>query len=382
MSNRIPRSIRGGLSGLLAGVASWATSSLAETNMNLQEPASVLARSVYDLHTIITLICVVIFIGVFGVMFYSVYAHRKSKGHKAAQFHENVQVEIAWTVIPFIILVLMMFPATKTVLEMKDTAAADITIKVTGYQWKWGYDYLQDGFGFYSNLTTPLAQIEGREAKTENYLLEVDNPLVVPVGKKVRVLITSDDVLHAWWVPAFSVKQDAIPGFVRDSWFTANREGTFRGQCAELCGKEHGFMPIVVEVVSEPKYAAWVAAQKQKAAALADDPNKNWDLPALLARGEKVYLANCVACHQATGKGVAGAFPALDASPKVTGPKLDQIHILLNGVMKDGKPTAMVSFAAQLSDTDIAAAITYTRNSWSNKTGEVIQPTEIKAARQ
>jgi cytochrome c oxidase subunit II len=381
MTNGIPGLIRGGLSGLLASSAGWATPILAST-VNLQEPASVLARSIYDLHTIITLICVVIFIGVFGVMFYSVYAHRKSKGHKAAQFHENVNVEIAWTVIPLIILILMMIPATKTVLEMKDTSAADITIKVTGYQWKWGYDYLQDGFGFYSTLTTPPAQIEGREAKAENYLLEVDNPLVVPVGKKVRVLITADDVLHSWWMPAFGVKQDAIPGFVRDAWFTANREGTFRGQCAELCGKEHGFMPIVVEVVSEPKYVAWVAGQKQKAAALADDPNKVWDLAAMAARGGKVYANNCVACHQATGKGVPGAFPALDGSAKVTGPKADQIHILLNGVMKDGKPTAMVSFAAQLSDTDIAAAITYTRNSWGNKTGEVIQPAEIKAARQ
>ncbi|MEP7085369.1 MAG: cytochrome c oxidase subunit II [Betaproteobacteria bacterium] len=349
--------------------------------MNLQEPASVLAHSVYDLHTIITLICVVIFIGVFGVMFYSVYAHRKSKGHKAAQFHENVKVEIAWTVIPFIILVLMMFPATKTVLEMKDTSAADITIKVTGYQWKWGYDYLQDGIGFYSTLTTPLAQIEGREAKGEHYLLEVDNPLVVPINKKVRVLITANDVLHAWWVPAFGVKQDAIPGFVRDSWFTANREGTFRGQCAELCGKEHGFMPIVVEVVSEAKYTAWMADQKKKAAALADDPAKVWDVAALVARGEKVYQNNCVACHQATGKGVPGAFPALDGSAKVNGPKADQIHILLHGVVKDGKQTAMVSFAQQLSDTDIAAVITYTRNNWGNKTGEAIQPTEIKAAR-
>ena len=381
MRNRIPGLIRSGWSGLVAGTAGWATPSLAETNMNLQEPASVLARSVYDLHTLITLICVVIFIGVFGVMFYSVYAHRKSKGHKAAQFHENVKVKIAWTVIPFIILVLMMFPATKTVLEMKDTSAADITVKVTGYQWKWNYSYLHDGFDFYSNLSTPLAQIEGREAKSEHYLLEVDNPLVVPVNKKVRVLITADDVLHAWWVPAFGVKQDAIPGFVRDSWFTANREGTFRGQCAELCGKEHGFMPIVVEVVSEAKYVAWMADQKKKAAALADDPAKIWDLPALAARGEKVYQSNCVACHQATGKGVPGAFPALDGSTKVTGPKADQIHILLEGVMKDGKPTAMVSFARQLSDTDIAAVITYTRNNWGNKTGEMIQPAEIKAAR-
>jgi cytochrome c oxidase subunit 2 len=381
MTNGIPRLIRGGISGLLVSGAGWAAQAMAST-VNLQEPASVLARSVYDLHTMITLICVVIFIGVFGVMFYSVYAHRKSKGHKAAQFHENVNVEIAWTVIPFIILVLMMFPATKTVLEMKDTSAADITIKVTGYQWKWGYDYLQDGFGFYSTLTTPLAQIEGREAKTANYLLEVDNPLVVPIGKKIRVLITANDVVHSWWVPAFGVKQDAFPGFVRDSWFMANREGTFRGQCAELCGKEHGFMPIVVEVVSEPKYVAWVAEQKKKGATLADEPNKAWDLAAMAARGGKVYSNNCVACHQATGKGVPGAFPALDGSPKVNGPKSDQIHILLNGVMKDGKPTAMVSFAKQLSDTDIAAAITYTRNSWGNKTGEVIQPAEIKAARQ
>ena len=365
----------------MAAMALRATGSFAST-YNLQEPASDLARNIYDLHTIITLICVVIFVGVFGVMFYSVYAHRKSKGHKAAQFHENVKVEIAWTVIPFIILVVMMFPATKTVLDMKDTAAADITVKVTGYQWKWNYDYLHDGFNFYSTLSTPLAQIEGREPKGEHYLLEVDNPMVVPVGKKVRVLITADDVLHAWWVPAFSVKQDAIPGFVRDAWFTAEKEGIFRGQCAELCGKEHGFMPVVVEVVSEPKYAAWVQQQKDKAKALADDPAKVWDLPGLMARGEKVYLANCAVCHQPTGKGVAGAFPALDGSAKVTGAKLDQIHILLNGVMKDGKPTAMVSFARQLSDTDIAAAITYTRNSWTNKTGEVIQPSEIASARK
>ena len=364
---------------LLAALA--ASTSFAST-YNLQEPNSVIARNIYDLHNVILLICVVIFVGVFGVMFYSVYAHRKSKGHKAAQFHENVKVEIAWTVIPFIILVMMMFPATTTVLNMKDTSAADITVKVTGYQWKWNYDYLSDGFNFYSNLATPLAQIEGREAKGEHYLLEVDNPMVVPVGKKVRVLLTADDVLHAWWMPALGVKQDAIPGFVRDTWFTAEREGTFRGQCAELCGKEHGFMPIVVEVVSEPKYAAWVQQHKDKQKALAEDPNKIWDMTGLMARGEKVFAANCAVCHQATGKGVPGAFPALDGSAKVVGAKLDQIHILLNGVMKDGKQTAMVSFAKQLSDTDIAAVITYTRNSWTNKTGEVIQPAEIATARK
>ena len=358
-----------------------ASTSFAST-YNLQEPNSAIARNIYDLHNVILLICVVIFVGVFGVMFYSVYAHRKSKGHKAAQFHENVKVEIAWTVIPFIILVLMMFPATTTILNMKDTSAADITVKVTGYQWKWNYDYLSDGFNFYSSLSTPRAQIEGKETKGENYLLEVDNPMVVPVGKKVRVLLTADDVLHAWWVPAFGVKQDAIPGFVRDSWFTADREGTFRGQCAELCGKEHGFMPIVVEVVSEPKYAAWVQQQKDRQKALSDDPNKVWDMTGLMARGEKVFAANCSVCHLATGKGVAGAFPALDASPKVVGAKLEQIHILLNGVMKDGKQTAMVAFGKQLSDTDIAAVITYTRNSWTNKTGEVLQPSEIATARK
>ena len=381
MSNGFSRLIRKVCAGLVAAGAWLSTAAIAEANMNLQEPASQLAREVYDLHTVITLICFVIFLGVFGVMFYSVYAHRKSKGHKAAQFHENVRVEIAWTVIPLIILIVMAFPATKTVLEMKDTTAPDVTIKVTGYQWKWNYDYLQDGFSFYSTLTTPLAQIEGREPKGEHYLLEVDHPMVVPMNKKVRVVITANDVLHAWWVPAFSVKQDAIPGFVRDSWFIATKEGTYRGQCAELCGKEHGFMPIVVEVVSETKYAAWSADQKKKVAATAEDPSKIWDMGALLARGEKVYAANCVACHQATGKGVPGAFPPLDASPKVLGAKLDQIHILLNGVMKDGKPTAMVSFAKQLSDTDIAAVITYTRNAWSNKTGEAIQPAEVKAAR-
>ena len=381
MTNGFRRWARALLVLLLAAGAGWTVQALAATNLNLQEPASALARTIYDLHNIILLICVVIFVGVFGTMFYSVYAHRKSKGHKAAQFHENIHVEIAWTVIPFIILVLMAIPATKTVLDMKDTSAADITIKVTGYQWKWGYDYLQDGIGFYSTLSTPRAQIEGREEKGEHYLLEVDNPLVVPVNKKVRVLITANDVLHSWWVPAFGLKQDAIPGFVRDAWFIANREGTFRGQCAELCGREHAFMPIVVEVVSEPKYTEWVAAQKKKMAAAVDDPNKVWQLADMVARGEKVFQANCAVCHQASGKGVPGAFPALDGSPKVTGAKAGQIDILMHGVMKDGKPTAMVSFAKQLSDTDIAAVITYTRNSWSNKTGEVIQPAEIKAAR-
>ena len=251
----------------LAAIAAAPVAALAAWEWNFQTPVSPIAREQYDLHLFIFWICVVIFVGVFGVMFYSLFRHRKSVGHEAVQFHENTMVEIVWTVIPFLILLFMAWPATKTILAMKDTSAAELTVKVTGYQWKWNYDYLQDGFGFYSNLTTPLAQIENRAPKGEHYLLEVDNPMVVPVGKKVRVLITAGDVLHAWWVPAFGVKQDAIPGFVRDSWFKAEKTGIYRGQCAELCGKEHGFMPIVVEVKSKEDYAKWVGEQKAKVAA-------------------------------------------------------------------------------------------------------------------
>jgi cytochrome c oxidase subunit 2 len=350
---------------------------LAAREWNLQPPVTPVARQMYDLHTFIFWICVVIFVAVFGVMFYSIFKHRKSVGHEAHPFHENTTVEIVWTVIPFLILLFMAFPATKTILAMKDTTAPDMTIKITGYQWKWNYDYLQEGFGFYSNLATPLAQIENRAPKGEHYLLEVDNPMVVPVDTKVRVLITASDVLHSWWVPAFGVKQDAIPGFVRDSWFRAEQVGVYRGQCAELCGKEHGFMPIVVEVKSKDDYAKWAEGQKRKAAAAADDPNKAWDMKELLAAGEKVFAANCAACHQATGKGVPGAFPALDGSKVVSGPKAGQISLLLNG--KAG--TAMVAWK-QLSDADLAAVITYTRNSWGNKTGEALQPAEVKIARQ
>jgi cytochrome c oxidase subunit 2 len=314
---------------------------------------------------------------VFGVMFYSIFKHRKSVGHKAAQFHENTLVEVIWTVIPFLILLFMAYPATKTLLLYKDTSSPDMTVKVTGYQWKWSYDYLQEGFGFYSNLKTPLAQIENREAKGENYLLEVDNPLVVPVDTKVRVLITANDVLHSWWVPAFGVKQDAIPGFVRDAWFKAEQVGIYRGQCAELCGKEHGFMPVVVEVKSKEDYAAWVAGQKQKVQAAVDDPNKVWVGKELAARGEKVFAANCAACHQANGKGVPNAFPALDGSKVVNGPKAEQLALVLNG--KEG--TAMASFK-QLSDTDLAAVVTYTRTAWGNTAADAVQPAEVKAARK
>jgi cytochrome c oxidase subunit 2 len=320
---------------------------------------------------------VIIFVGVFGVMFYSIIKHRKSVGHQAAQFHENTFVEIIWTVIPFLILVFMAYPATKTILFYKDTQASELTIKVTGYQWKWGYDYVQDGFGYYSTLATPVAQREDRAPKSENYLLEVDNPLVVPVDTKVRVLVTAADVLHAWWVPAFGVKQDAIPGFVRDVWFRAEKVGIYRGQCAELCGKEHAFMPIVVDVRSKDDYAKWAAAQKAKVTPVADDPNKVWTLEELSARGQRVYTTNCVACHQANGKGVPNTFPGLDGSKLVRGPKADHIAIVLHG--KQG--TAMPAFS-QLSDLDVAAVVTYERNAWSNKTGVAVQPAEIRAVRK
>jgi len=374
MSNRAGRRL---LQAMAAALLLGPGAAMAALEWNLQSPVTPIAQQMYDLHSFIFWVCVVIFIAVFGVMFYSIFRHRKSVGHEAHQFHENTAVEIIWTVIPFLILLFMAFPATKTILAMKDTSAPGMTVKVTGYQWKWGYDYLQEGFGFYSNLATPLAQIENRAPKGEHYLLEVDQPLVVPVDTKVRVLITANDVIHSWWVPAFGVKQDAIPGFVRDSWFMAEKPGIYRGQCAELCGKEHGFMPIVVEVKSKDDYAKWVDERKKKVATAADDPNKAWDLKDLVARGEKVFAANCAACHQANGKGVPGAFPALDGSKVVNGPPADQIALVLNG--KAG--TAMPPWK-QLSDTDLAAVITYTRNSWGNHLGQAIEPVAIKTARQ
>jgi cytochrome c oxidase subunit 2 len=375
MNRKLGRLIGGFALALYAGLTS------AGYQLNFQPPVTRIASEIYDLHMLMMYVILVIFCLVFGVMFYSIYAHRKSVGHKAAQFHENTTVEIIWTVIPFLILVGMAWPATKTLIAFKDTSNPDITIKATGYQWKWGYDYIKgegEGIAFLSALSTPQDQIHNRKPKEENYLLEVDNPLVVPVGKKVRVLTTANDVIHSFWVPAFGIKQDAIPGFVRDTWFRADKEGTYRGQCAELCGKDHGFMPIVVEVVSEDKYKQWVADKKKQASAAAEDPNKQWTLAELQARGEKVYAANCAACHQASGKGLPPAFPALDGSKIATGDKAAHIERVL-----DGKPgTAMAAFGKQLSDTDIAAVITYERNGWGNKKGDLVQPAEVKAARK
>lgn len=368
---------------------------LADYAMDILPPASPMAQDAYNLHWGILWVCVVIFFLVFGVMFWSIFKHRRSRGAKAAQFHENTTIEIIWTVVPLVVLVAMAWPATRTMLEMKDAGGADMTVKVTALQWRWEYDYQQDGLRFISNLATPRDQIEEYTRvgakKNENYLLEVDRPMVVPVNKKVRLLVTSQDVIHGWYVPQLGVNQYGIPGFVKDAWFTATKVGTFRGQCSQICGKEHAYMPIVVEVKSEADYAKWVQAEKAKmpppaaapqqvaavvAAAPAADPDRKWTAEELKAQGEKVYAASCAACHQPTGKGMPPAFPGLVGSKLAAGPKAGHIGIVLKG--KPG--TAMASFA-QLSDADIAAVVTYERTAWGNKGGEV-QPAEIAAARK
>ena len=382
----------------VAALGGWASIAAAVADMpggprvnqlNLATPVTRIAEDQHWIHWFVLWICVAIFVAVFGVMFYSVWKHRKSKGHAPAEFHESTTVEIAWTVVPFLIIVGMAIPATRMVVEQKDTSNADITVKATGYQWKWGYDYLKgdgEGISFLSTLSTPREQIEDRnypdaKAKREQnptYLMEVDNPLVVPVNKKVRVVVTANDVIHAWYMPALGVKQDAIPGFVRDTWFKAERVGVFRGQCAELCGKDHAFMPIVVDVRSEADYKKWVDEQKKAMLAKADDPTKEWQLADLRARGEKVFAGNCVACHQANGKGVPGTFPALDGSKVVLGKPEGQVDVVLHG--RPG--TAMAPFK-QLSDVELAAVITYTRNAWGNKAEQnVVQPSVVTAARK
>ena len=370
----VAASLMAGLLGMLAGPvnAAW--------QLNLQEPVTAVARRVYDLHTFLLWTIVIIFVGVFALVTWSLIFHRKSIGHKAADFHDNTTVEIVWTVVPTLILIGIAIPATTTLVQMRDTSLPDLTIKVTGYQWKWGYEYLTGdaaGVKFMSVMSTPREQIENKAPKGEHYLLEVDRPMVVPVGQKVRILTTASDVIHNWSVPAFAVKTDAVPGFLRDTWFRADKEGTYRGQCSELCGKDHGFMPVVVEVVSVEKYAAWVADQQKQLAAAAEDPSKVWKLDELVARGEKVYTANCAACHQANGKGLPPAFPGLDGSKLVKGSKEGHIDIIIKG--KPG--TAMAAFGGQLNDTDIAAVVAYERNAWTNKLGEVIQPAEVKARR-
>ena len=358
----------------------------AVNQLNLPPAATRIAEEQQWLHWFMMAICLVIFVAVFGVMFYSILKHRKSVGHKAANFHESAVVEIAWTIIPFIIVIGMALPATKVLVAQKDTTGADLTIKATGIQWKWGYDYIKgegEGIGFVSTLDNDQRVMSNTggpkagEVAPDNYLLKVDNPLVVPVNKKIRIITTANDVIHAFAVPAFGIKQDAIPGFVRDTWLRAKKVGDFYGQCQELCGKEHAYMPIHVKVVSAQEYTAWVADKAKEAAAKADDPAKVWTLVDLKARGEKVYAANCAACHQANGKG-AGPIKPLDGSAIVLDADHNkQIQILLNGAVNG----AMPSWKA-LSDTDLAAVATYTKNNWSNQSGQIVQPAEIVAARK
>ena len=370
----------------LGSTLAWAVNDLpggpAVRQLNLHPPVTKIAEEQVWLHWFMLIICTVIFVAVFGVMFYSIWKHRKSVGHKAATFHESLKVEIAWTVVPFIIVILMALPATKAVVASKDTSNADLTIKATGYQWKWGYDYIKgegEGIGFVSTLDNAQREMSnsGKPEATDDYLLKVDNPLVVPVDKKVRIITTSNDVIHSFAVNSFGIKQDAIPGFVRDTWFRAEKTGDFHGQCQELCGKEHAYMPIHVKVVSAEEYTAWVADQNKKIAAKQDDPNKVWTMAELMQKGEKVYASNCQSCHQATGKGM-GPIKALDGAAVVLdADSLKQIKVLLNGQNNLTMPAWK-----QLSDSEIAAVISFTKNNWSNKTGQMVQPAEVLAARK
>jgi cytochrome c oxidase subunit II len=353
-------------------------SAVAEYAVNLQTPASSVAQQIYDLHNMVVLVCLAIFFVVFVPMVIALVRDRKSVGHKPHAFHDNFRLELAWTIVPVLILIGMAWPATQGVVAMKDTSAADMTVKVTGHQWKWEYEYLGDGIRFMSNLATPQAQIDNVEAKNPAYLLEVDRPLVVPTGKKIRLVLTSSDVIHAWWIPALGVKQDAIPGFIRDTWFRVDAPGIYRGQCAELCGVGHAFMPTVVEAVSPERYAAWRDEQKTLIAQATAAAGKTYTLAELVAQGQKVYTANCTVCHQANGAGLPPAFPGLDKSALVIGPVAGHIDRVFNG--KPG--TAMPAFGKQLSDLDIAAVVTYERNSWSNKTGDAVQASQIAALRK
>jgi len=369
----------------MVSTLAWAVNDLpggpAVRQLNLHPPVTKIAEEQVWLHWFMLIICSVIFVAVFGVMFYSIWKHRKSVGHKAASFHESLKVEIAWTVVPFVIVILMALPATKAVVASKDTSNADLTIKATGYQWKWGYDYIKgegEGIGFISTLDNAQREMSnsGKPEPTDDYLLKVDNPLVVPVNQKVRIITTSNDVIHSFAVNSFGIKQDAIPGFVRDTWFRAEKTGDFHGQCQELCGKEHAYMPIHVKVVSAEEYTAWVAEQNKKLAAKQDDPNKVWSMADLMQKGEKVYAANCQACHQASGKGM-GPIKGLDGAAVVLdADKTKQIKVLLNG-----QNNAMPAWK-QLSNSEIAAVISFTKNNWSNKTGQMVQPAEVLAARQ
>ena len=358
---------------------------VAEYPLNLTEGVTTTSKTVYDLHMLIFWICVIACVATFAVLIYSIFTHRKSKGAVPATFHESTTVEIIWTTVPFLVLVGMAVPATKALLALEDTRDADMSIVVTGLQWKWKYEYLDgpaEGISFISNLDAKSNEIRQMNsgldpADHEHYLLDVDNRLVVPINKKIRFLITADDVIHSWWIPALGWKQDAVPGFVNDGWTELTEPGVYRGKCAELCGKDHGFMPIVLEAKTEEDYNQWVADQKAGVAAAAAAATQTWTLDDLMAKGEQVYNTNCAACHQVNGQGIPGVFKAIAGSPVATGDKAKHIDIGMNGV----PGSAMQAFAGQLNDVDMAAVLTYQRNAFGNNTGDMVQPSEISALR-
>jgi cytochrome c oxidase subunit 2 len=374
--------------GSAVAVLATSVAQAAESSINMPVGVTPMSRDIYDLHMTIFWICVAIGVVVFGVMIYSIINHRKSKGVKPATFHESVKVELIWTIIPFIILIIMAIPATKVLINMEDDNDADVNIKVTGYQWKWKYDYLDEGVSFFSNLSTPQEQIDGKAPKGQWYLLEVDKPLVVPIHKKIRFLVTSNDVIHSWWVPAFGIKRDAVPGFIHDSWARIDKPGIYRGQCAELCGMRHGYMPIVVIAKTEADYAAWVAKQRGDDASKKAKPSvfKKMSKAQLMEAGKKAYQTTCAVCHKPGGEGMPPTFPALKGSKVATGPVKTHLHNVLFGV----KGTAMQAFKDQLSNIEIAAIVTYERNAWGNAdkqkygnlAGGLVQPSDVKAARK
>jgi cytochrome c oxidase subunit 2 len=375
---------------MLLGTIVMLVSSIAMADqLNMTEGVTPISKDIFSLHMIILWIVTIAGILVFGVMIYSLINHRKSKGAVAEQFHENTTLEVVWTAIPFIILVLMAIPATKLLIEYEDPSNADITIMATGYQWKWKYDYIDDNVSFFSALDAKSNEIRQRnsglnpadhvDANGHNtYLLDVDNPVVVPVNKKVRILTTANDVIHSWWVPQLGTKRDAIPGYINESHFTATKTGTYRGQCTELCGKDHGFMPIVVNVVEEKEYVAWLNDKKGAAAAAAAASGKTFSMDELMSKGEAAYNTNCSSCHMPTGDGVPGVFPALKGSKIATGDVAAHLDIVIHGSKKN---PAMQAYGPQLDDATLAAIITYERNAWGNNTGDLVQPADVKAAR-
>ena len=347
-------------------------------DLNLTQGVTETSQTVFDIHMTLLWICVVIGVGVFGVMIYSIFTHRKSKGAVAAQFHESTTIEIIWTVIPTLLLVVMAIPSTVALIDLEDNSASDMSIQVVGYQWKWQYKYLDEELDFFSNLAASSRdQINSDPTGVDNYLLEVDNRLVIPAGKKVRFLITANDVIHSWWVPDFGWKQDAIPGFINEAWTRVDEPGIYRGQCTELCGIDHGFMPIVVEVKPQAEYDAWVAEQKSALKAAAASGDREWAMAELMEKGDEVYMRVCVACHQANGQGIPPAFPAIAGGAISTGPIKGHLDQAMNGV----PGTAMQAFAAQLNDVELAAVVTYHRNAFGNEMGDMVQPADVKAAR-